>query len=626
MVNMRLCGTFSALLLSILSARATLIQNTADLPNTNFDFIIIGGGTAGNVLANRLTENSATRVLVLEAGPSDAGVLASQVPFLAPTLTNPSPYEWNYTTVNQTGLAGRSIAYPRGHILGGSSSTSKISNSAVVNDFFLTKGITDWLVYTRGSSEDFDRYASVTGDQGWSWNKMLPYFKKSEKWNAPMDNHNTNGQFNPALHGTDGLLGVSLPSYAVPIDNMVINATKELGGEFAYNVDYNSGKPLGIGWVQSTVLKGQRSSSSTAYLAPNFLNRPNLMVLVNTQVSRILKTSNGSIPTFLGVEFRGADGEPYNLQVALKRPNKCSGKIKQLTAKKEIILSAGSVGTPHILLNSGIGSSSALKAVGVTPLVDLPDVGSNLSDHPVIGNPWLVDSNNTFETLRRDPDPYLAQWEASKTGPYSDTILDHVGFMRVPQSSVPRPDSAAGPNSPHFELIISNGVPPFLPPQGNFLVLTTIVVSPSSRGSIKLASNNPFAAPLIDPGLLNSATDRLIMREGIKSAMKFASAPAWTNYVVGSASGLAANQTDAALDTYAAANAGTLFHPVGTASMSKKGASNGVVDPDLRLKKVNGVRVVDASVLPYVPSAHTVGPVYAVAERAADLIKSSSSY
>ncbi|KAG6917039.1 hypothetical protein DXG01_004091 [Tephrocybe rancida] len=585
---MQLHGAFSALLLSIISTRAALIQNVADLPNVNFDFIIIGGGTAGNVLANRLTENSQTRVLVLEAGPSDAGVLASQVPFLAPTLTQPSPYEWNYTTVAQSGLGGRSIAYPRGHILGGSSSTN-------------------WLVYTRGSAEDFDRYAAVTGDQGWSWNKMLPYYKKSEKWNTPTDNHNITGQFDPSVHGFNGLAGVSLPNFQTPIDPKVINATQQLGGEFAFNKDYNSGKPLGVGTVQSTILKGQRSSSSSAYLAPNFLNRPNLTVMVNAQVSRLLQTSGGSVPTFLGVEFRVSNGT-----------------LKQLTAKKEIILSAGSVGTPHILLNSGIGSSSALSAAGVKPLVDLPDVGANLSDHPVIGNPWLVNSNDTFEDIRRNPDAAMAEWTASKTGPYSDTILDHIGFVRIPSASVPSPDIAAGPNSPHFEMIISNGIPPFLPPQGNFIVLTTIVVSPSSRGSIKLQSNNPFDAPLIDPGLLKTDFDKLVMREAIKSAMKFASAPVWSSYIVGAASGLTGTETDAQFDSYTAANAGTLFHPVGTASMSKKGASTGVVDPNLKLKKVQGVRVVDASVLPFVPSAHTVAPVYAIAERAADLIKSSN--
>ncbi|KAG6871962.1 hypothetical protein C0995_014473 [Termitomyces sp. Mi166 len=595
-------------------------------------------------------------------------VLATQVPFLAPTLINSDSYDWNYTTVNQTGLGGRSIAYPRGRILGGCSSTSEIQDCHAVSNF--DHNASDWLVYTRGSSDDFDRYATVTGDQGWSWNNILPYFKKNEKWNVPIDNHtttcqldssingfndwdlidplamnatqhlggksslnvdyssekslgvgtnwcrekwnlptddhNTTGQFDPSVHGFDGLVGVSLPSDQVPIGPLVINTTQELGGEFSFNVDFNSGKPLGVGWVQTTILGGQRSSSSTAYLAPQFLKRPNLTVLVNAQVSRLPRTSKEGIPAFLRVEFRGSDGV-----------------LKRLKAKKEVILSAGAIGTPHILLNSGIGSSPALKAVGVTPLVDLPDVGINLSDHPAVGNLWLVKGNNTYDTIRRNPDPALAQWQASNSGPYSDPVLNHIGFFRMPQVLVPSHDTSAGPNSPHFEITISNGVPFFLPPQGNFLTLTTIVVSPSSRGSIKLQSSNPFDAPLIDPGLLKTDFDKLTMREAIKSAIKFVSAPVWNDYIVGQASGLSTNETDAALDEYAAANAVTVFHPVGTASMSRKGAPDGVVDPDLKLKKVSGVRVVDASVLPYVPSAHTVAPVYAVAERAADIIKSS---
>ncbi|KAG6873385.1 hypothetical protein C0995_016195 [Termitomyces sp. Mi166 len=406
-------------------------------------------------------------------------------------------------------------------------------------------------------------------------------------------------------------LALALPSDPVPIGPLVINATQELGGEFAFNIDFNSGKPLGVGmskpsWVQTTILRGQRSSSSTAYLAPQFIKRPNLIVLVNTQVSRLLRTSKEALPTFLSVEFRGSDGV-----------------LKQLKAKKEVILSAGAIGTPHILLNSGVGSFPVLKAVGVTPLVDLPDVGINLSDHPAVGNLWLVKGNNTYDTIRRNPASALAQWQASRSGPYSNLVLNHIGFVRVPQAFVPSHDTAAGPDSPHFEITVSNGVPFFLPPQGNFLTLTAIVVSPLSRGSITLQSNNPFDAPLIDPGLLKTDFDKLIMREAIRSAIKFASAPVWNNYVVGQASGLSINETDAALDAYVSANAVTMFHAVGTASMSKKGAPNGVVDPDLRLKRVNGVRVVDASVLPYVPSAHTVAAVYAVAERAADIIKSS---
>ncbi|KAG6810942.1 hypothetical protein H0H92_009683 [Tricholoma furcatifolium] len=590
----RLPLAVSSSLLSATLSRASLLSSISDIPShINFDFIIVGGGTSGNTVANRLTENSNVNVLVLEAGPSNDGVLLSEVPFLCPELTQPSPYEWNYTTTVQPGLANRSIAYPRGHILGGSSSTN-------------------WLVYTRGSSDDFDRYANVTGDQGWSWNSMLPYFKKSEKWTAPADHHNTTGQFNPAVHGYNGEVGVSLSGFPVPISQRVIEATTQAGPDFQFNEDFNSGKPLGLGWTQSTIKGGSRSSSATAYLAPQFLQRENLYVVVNAQVSRVLISGNGytpATPAFRTVEFRQSSG----------------GALKNLTATKEVIISAGTIGTPHILLNSGIGNSTTLQALGINPLINLPDVGQNLADHPVVGNPWAVNSTNTFETLRRSTnleDDALTQWQKNKTGPYVDTILDHVGFVRLNQSLVPSPDPASGPDSPHYEVIVSNGIPPGpSPPAGNFLVVTTIVVSPSSRGSVTLNSSNPFDPPVIDPGLLSSDFDKLAMREAIKGVTRFVAAPAWSGWVIGPAGALANATDDASIDTYAAENAGTLFHPVGTSSMSPNGAKTGVTNPDLTVKNVTGLRVVDVSVLPYVPSAHTQASAYAVGERASDIIK-----
>jgi len=413
------------------------------------------------------------------------------------------------------------------------------------------------------------------------------------------------------VHGFNGLVGASLSGFATPIDGRVIATTQELGGDFKFNLDMNSGNNLGFGWSQSTILGAERSSSATAYLGPSFINRANLYVVVNAQVSRVIQTTNGTVPTFRGVEFRSSFG----------------GSLKTLTAKKEVILSAGSIGTPHILLNSGIGNSTELRALGINPLVNLPDVGENLSDHSIVGNPYLVNSTDTFESIRRDPQEEaqsLQEWKVNKTGPYVATILDHIGFVRLNSQLAPNPDTAAGPNSAHYEMIVSNGIPPApAPPQGNFLALTTIVVSPDSRGSVKLSSNQPFDAPLIDPGLLKSNVDKLIMREAVKGANKFAAANAWKGYVLGPAGPLEGIDTDAEFDQYVAQNSGTLFHPVGTASMSPKGANTGVVDPDLKVKKVLGLRVVDASIFPYVPSAHTQAPVYAVAERASDLIKSS---
>ncbi|KAF8075341.1 aryl-alcohol oxidase precursor [Lyophyllum atratum] len=593
---MRFTRFFLVISCSLLSAtlnQAALLSQVSDIPtNIKFDFIVVGGGNSGNVVANRLTENPKINVLVLEAGPSNEGALVSEIPLLSPKLTQPSPYEWNYTTTPQPGLAGRSIAYPRGHILGGSSSTN-------------------WLVYTRGTSEDFDRYAKVTGDQGWSWNGLLPYFKKSEKWTVPADNHNLTGQFNPSVHGFTGEVAVSLSGFPSAIDNRVIEATSQAGNDFKFNLDMNSGKSLGLGWAQMTVKDGRRSSSATAYLAPKFLQRKNLYVVVNAQASRVIQTSDGIIPAFRGVEFRQSSGGP----------------LKTITASREVILSAGAVGTPRILMNSGIGNSTTLKAVGVKPLVDLPDVGENLSDHAVLGSAFVANGTDTLDSLFRDAQltaDAMAQWQVNKTGPFVNTVLDHIAFARLDKKLVPKLDSAAGPNTPHYEFAVSNGIATGPPaPIGNFLAFTTVLVSPSSRGSVKLRTNDPFTPPLIDPGLLKTDFDKLIMREAIKGVKRFAQAPAWNGYVLGPAGTFANATDDASIDAYAANNAGTLFHPVGTASMSPKGAKNGVTDPDLLVKNVVGLRIVDCSVLPFVPSAHTQAAAYAVGERGSDIIKSA---
>lgn len=582
-------------LLSVTVCRAVLISWVAQIPdNVQFDFVIVGGGACGSVVANRLTEDPHVKVIVLEAGPSHEGVLETQVPFLAPDLSWPSPYEWNYTTSPQPGLGGRSIGYPRGHILGGSTTTN-------------------WLIYTRGSSEDFDRYAQETGDSGWSWEQILPYFKKSERWTTPADNHDTDGQFDPAVHEYHGKVAVSLPGFQTPIVGKVIEAVHQLGGDFKFNLDHNSGSPLGVGRVQVTVDGHIRSSASTAYLSPKYMKRKNLWVVVNAQVSRVVKNDILDSAAFRTVEFRQRYGGP----------------LKTLTATKEVILSAGSIGTPHILLNSGIGDAKSLETIGVKSLVDLHDVGKNLSDHTVVGNAWLMNRIDTFANITEDAQVSmdgLTQWQELKTGPYVNALVDFIGFVRLQESLVPKPDPAAGPHSPHYEFAVSNRIPRapgFVVPPGNlnFLVLPTVLVSPTSRGSVKLRSNNSFDTPSIDPALLKTDFDKHAMREAVKGALRFVAAPAWSQHIIGPVGGLEAATNDDGLDAYITATANTLFHPVGTASMSPRGAKYGVTDPDLRVKNVDGLRIVDISVLPYVPSAHTQAAAYAIAERASDLIK-----
>ncbi|KAJ7497656.1 hypothetical protein FB451DRAFT_1212279 [Mycena latifolia] len=565
---------------------AEIIENVADLPALEYDFVVVGGGTAGNVIANRLSENPDFSVLVLEAGISNVDILGAIVPFFCSRSVS---YDWNYTTVPQAGLNGQIVTYPRGRILGGSSSIN-------------------CLVYSRGSSEDFDRWAELSGDPGWSWDSLQPYIRKNEKFSAPADHHNTSGQFNPAFHGFKGLLGVSLPGYFHPFDQRVLDAVDEMSAEFPYNVDMNSGNQLGIGWTQATIRGGERSSSATAYLAPHFLRRPNLHVLINAQVTRVLKT--GTL-AFRGVEFAKDAKSPRH----------------RVTARKEVILSAGTVGTPHILMHSGIGNASALERLGIPSLVNLSSVGQNLSDHTFLGNQWQVNSTDTYETATRNAtlaEEQLREWNATRTGPLVDSTITQVGWLRIPNDSSifeRFPDPAAGPHTAHYELLFTNGlIRPPTPPTGNFMGIGTAVVTPVSRGSITLNSSDPFAPPLIDPALLQSDFDLSVMREAVKSVQRFVTARAWDGYILAS---LINGTTDAELDAYIRSESSSEYHPVGTAAMSPKGAPYGVADPDLLVKGLTGLRVVDASVLPVVPAAHTQAAVYIFAERAADLIKAA---
>ncbi|KAJ7248990.1 pyranose dehydrogenase [Mycena rebaudengoi] len=566
-----------------------ILQNVADLTKLKltFDYIVVSG-TAGNVVASRLSESGVYKVLVLEAGGSDVGVLAITVPFLCTSATPNTAQDWNYTTTPQAALNGRSLAYNRGFVLGGSSSVN-------------------FMAYTRGSKEDFDRIATASGDQGWSWNNLLPYMKKNERFVKPASLTNP-AQYSPAVHGTTGVNTVSLAGFPADIDSRVIQTTKQLA-EFPYNVDMNSGSHLGVGWLQSTIKDGERSSSSTSYLATDCIKRSNLFVLLNARATRVLQTAVGQIRT---VEFvQDLKGQKYTL-----------------TAKKELILSGGSIGTPHILLNSGIGDTAKLAALGVQPLINLPSVGQNLSDHALASAAWRVTSTNTFEMIARNATlagQMVGQWAQSRTGQMVATPLSQLAWLRVPDKSAifkRFPDPTAGTNTAHYELIFSAGYFGPLPATGNYMGIASAVVSPAARGSVTLKSNNPLEAPLINPDILGSEIDMFFMRESIRASLRFAAAPAWAGYVIEPIH-FNSSSTDAQLDTFIRSNAGTVYHPVGTAAMSAKTAKYGVVNPDLRVKGVSGLRIVDLPVLPFIPAAHTQAAAYIIAEKASDLIKAS---
>ncbi|KAF7303842.1 GMC oxidoreductase [Mycena indigotica] len=578
-------------------ASAEIADKVSDLPHDlAYDFIVVGGGTAGNVVANRLSENPHFNVLVLEAGISNRGIFNDMVPF-APFVADmlQPQFEWNYTTIPQPGLNGRILSYLQACILGGGSSHNE-------------------MLYTRGSADDFDRYARLSEDPGWSWNKMLSYFFKNEKWSPPADNHDTRGQFNPAVHSTQGINSVSLGGFQFPEYNShILQTTKELPEKYGFNIDTNSGHPLGLGWLQSTVGNGMRSSSATSYLAEKFTQRPNLHVLLRAQVSRVLTTGSKTThtPSFTEVEFRQGT------------------TLYRAKARKEIILSGGGVGTPKILLHSGVGDPNLLSSLGIPLVHNLPSVGKNLTDQPFLSIAFAVTLNNTLDAITQNATLFneaFAQWNRSHTGPFVVPAPTHISWHRLDANSSilkTHPDPSAGPNTPHIEILLApgGGGPGSSGTQvGHFVTTSLSMVTPASRGSISINSSDPFSAPLIDTGLLQDEFDIFTVREAIKRAQLFFTAPNWRNVVIGPTQNFD-NMTTAEMDTFIRNTAIPSLHLVGSASMTARDAPYGVVNPDLLVKGVTGLRIVDASVIPRIPSAHTQAAIYAFAERGADLIK-----
>ncbi|KAI9435484.1 aryl-alcohol-oxidase from pleurotus Eryingii [Lactarius indigo] len=461
----------------------------------------------------------------------------------------------------------------------------------------------DFMVWTRGPASDFDRMAYVTGDPGWSYDALRSTLIGVETLVPPPDDHITTGEVDASIHGSNGPVNISVKDIAA-IDSRIFNTTSLLA-EFPFNEDMNSGNPLGIGWTQFSIGSGQRSSASVSYLKPA-LSRSNLDILISTQVTKVIQTgTQGGLPIFRGVQFAQS----------------ASGPLFSRNATKEVILAAGAINTPQLLMLSGIGDSAQLSQFNIQTIVNLPDVGKNMQDHAILLNAFSVNSNLTDDDISRNYDAIPKRF--STVGTNSRCI----GWLRLPKNSTifkKQRDPSSGPQAPHYEFIFINGFfsivdPP--PTTGHFMTIASNVITPTSRGSITLTSANPFDVPNIDPALLNSDFDIFTIREGTKAALRFAAAPAWSDYVIGPFGALAEAKTDAEIDAYARSHSASVFHPSSTAFMSRKGSSNGVVNPDLSVKKTIGLRIVDASVLPYVPAAHPQAVLYTIAERAAKLIR-----
>ncbi|KAH9913485.1 alcohol oxidase [Epithele typhae] len=509
----------AAVALGLHAAQAALfVSPTSEVLSKSYDVIVVGAGAAGAVMANRLTEDPDTTVLLIEAGSDDFMNLNISVPGFASRLTG-SQFDWNFTTTPQEGLNNRAIQYPRGFVLGGSTAINL-------------------MAFCRGTKDDFGRIANVTGDSGWEWENLLPFVLKVDNITAPADGHNTTGQYNPAVH-RHGVVDISVPGmFLEPIDSIALNTSAELPDEFLSTLTTTP--------VTQLASVGLNGLSTTAYAS---LQRPRIL----PKLPAVLTSTSSSILSSL-----------LNLQMV--------GPTYNLTASKEVILSAGSIKTPHILMLSGIGDATHLSDKGITPIVNLTAVGRNLQDHVFLPNSWNVTANFTLDDLHRSANltaEQLQLWMTNGTGFLGLPPSDQFMWLRANDSiftDIDAEDPSAGPTSAHFEIIISDNFVSkrvALPSTGRFLSLITNVISPSSRGNITLNTTDPFDAPLINPALLSTDVDRAIMRAAIAAVRRFAAAPAFAGYLVGEFGAFGAARSADEIDAYAADNADTVDHPSG---------------------------------------------------------------
>ncbi|RXW17478.1 hypothetical protein EST38_g8376 [Candolleomyces aberdarensis] len=620
MVRLSLSTLFVAS--SILTAYGGTVNVLPRAPVEKFDYVIVGGtytlvmsihsffvtdgGAAGSIVASRLTEDPRTTVLLLEAGPTNEGLLVGEVPYIYARMFM-SQYDYNYTLVPQASVDNRVLPYFRGRILGGSTSING-------------------MTYTRGPKSDWDRIASYIGDPSWSWNALQPYFRKNEAFEDPPPASNGGPvggrrQFTPSVHGRSGNIAVSLNEATEWIVPPTLEAAAAVG--IPYNEDGNSGDPLGISWQQFSIKNGERSSVATGYLqTPSVKRRRNLVIRTDSHVTRILRK----------------EGERGTRSVTFDRVEYVdqAGNTVVVQARKDIISSAGVIDTPTLLMRSGLGPQQELRDAGITPIADIPALGKNFVEHIGLPITWSVNTTLTDDELDRNTTLYgeeLAKWEQTKSGRLTQTSLTHIMFDRVPQnesiwqdpSVAGQPDPSGGALAPHYEQIVSNKwtTLALLPPTGNYVGMTHFVTSPTSVGSVTLNASNPTGPPLINPNSLNTLWDRYVLRYAVRRTLAYMNADVWKKYDTTPQFELALDADDETADAFIRANAFGGAHGVATAKIGPRNSPAGsdVVGPDFRVKGVNGLRIVDASVIPFMPNGHSMAPVYIVAEKASDIIR-----
>lgn len=522
-----------------------------------WDYIIVGGGSAGAVLATRLSENPDARVLLLEAGPRDWHPFYA-IPAGFAKMTK-GMGSWGWHTVPQRHMRDMRIRFTQARVLGGGSTVNA-------------------QIYTRGHPLDYDEWRQA-GCKGWSYDDVLPYFRKAED-NDTWDNK---------WHGKGGPLGVSRPAAPLPICEAYFAAAGQIG--IPTNADLTSETPEGVGYYQLTQRKVRRSSTAKAYLDP-VRQRPNLSILTGAQVLRIVVEKGRAV----GVDLAGHG---------------------VLRAGSEVILSAGAIGSPRLLQLSGIGPADHLRGLGIDVVLDQPGVGANFHDHLDLF--VIAECSGPF-TYDRYAKPHWSaiaglQYLLTRRGPVASSLFETGGFWWA--------DPAARSPDIQFHLGLGSGIEAGVAamPQGG-VTLNSAFLRPRSRGTVRLASADPLAAPLIDPNYWADPYDREMSIRGLKLAQEIMRQEALRPYVKAERLPGPDVRTDEDYFAYACAHAKTDHHPAGTCRM---GADAGaVVDPELRFNGIEGLRVVDASIMPQVVSSNTNAATIMIAEKAADMIRAAA--